>query len=69
MTTTESILKTVQYKGKTFEFHNPNGYGWTLLWSNGWELVEEACKALGWERRTYGKSSFGHVSYHLKGVR
>jgi hypothetical protein len=57
--------KDLTYKGKTFTFHNPNGFGWTLLWSNGWELVDEAAKAMGWKRTNHGRASYGHVYYRL----
>ena len=58
-------MKTIKFAGKTFEFHNPNGFGWTLLWSDGWEIVDEAAKALGWKRIHHGRNAYGHVSYHI----
>ena len=57
--------KEQTYKGKTFRFHNPNGQPFTLLWSDGWELADDAAKALGWKRINHGPATWGHVSYRL----
>ena len=61
--------KVVKFKGKEFHFHNPNGQGWTLYWSDGWEIVDEAAKTLGWERQSGGPGTYGHVAYKLKSLK
>lgn len=58
-------IKDVQYKGKTFRFHNSNGQSFTLFWSDGWELVAEAAIHFGWRTKHHGKDTYGHVSYYL----
>ncbi len=58
------MFKDIIFKGKTFRFHNPNNRGWQLLWSDGWELVDEAARVLRWYK-LYLAGNWGHVRYSL----
>lgn len=59
--------KDVFCKGKTFRFHFvlSGGGEWKLLWTNGWEIVDEVAKEFGWIRTNLGSATYGHQDYIL----
>lgn len=58
-------IRDISFGGSTYRFHRPNGRPWTLYWSDGWETVREATKALGWVVTDGGPGTYGHTTITL----